>query len=424
MPSLQSSILTSFSDEGEAFPLKFDQSKDEGQEDYSGSDYSDDDEVSPMSEKPLPPPPINPDKIAHTVPGRRGMGAIRHQRSPSPLSVEWNPEEEILPQPRNMSLEKAMRRRITTSTLSQHSVRSSAASAESLWFALPVPEVPRSIPPTAPIMKWAPLNIKKERPLHISTSESEISARSGSVYAFSNTSTDTNLTSPHPRLRIITHDEVTKSREIYNGRLYETISYIWETMCYPENVRSLDAISFRLATFENQLVSHVKSGSLTLADYLRTAELVVHVIRGNLRLSQVARSVDLTSLNTVEITLPADPVDMLNTCDEAAVMSVKALLRIHVISEIGEFLASHVMYRGQAGVMITKSLDLTYQTGAGGEMIIRGMLGGLVRYRRVKGRTEVLFVKDEAVRRVPKWVLEEFYQLPNISRFALDDLDL
>jgi hypothetical protein len=415
MPSLRPSIKASSSgsDEGEIFPLKF-------VEEDSESEYSDDDDdVLSLYEKPLPPPPINPDKIAQTILGRQGMGAIR-QRSPSPLTIEWDPEEEI-PLPRNMSIEKAMRRRITTSTLSQHSARSSVASTESLWFALPIPEVPRSIPPAS--QKWAPLNIKKERPPHISLSDSDMS-RGGSIYAFSNSSTDTHLTSPHPRIRIITHDSDMPPREIYNGRLHETISYIWETTGYPENLRSLDNIAFRLATSENQLVSHVKMGSLTLAEYMRTAELVVHVLRGNLRLSQVGRSVDLTSLNTVEITVPAELVDMLNTCDATAVLSIKSLLRIHVITEIGEFLASHVMYRGQAGVMITKSLDLSYQTGNGGEAFLKGMLGGVVRYRKVKQRVEVLFTREgEEVRRIPKWVLEEFYQVATISKLMIDALD-
>lgn len=432
MPALQRSISkasSGLSEQGaDSYPLKFDPSRKleygAAADEDSASEYSDEEsDVLSLYEKPLPPPPIQRETQAHTVPGRRGMGVTRrHRRSPSPLSIEWDPEEEEEePAPRSLSRQKAIRRRITTSSLAASSCTSSVASEESLWFQSPMAEIPRSTNSSQP---WRPLNIQKEPNSHISVSTSESSAQTGSVYSFSNGSTDTNLTATQPHIRIISHDPDIPPRQIYEGRLYETLSYIWETMSQPSNISTLDAILFRLAASPHSLVPHVKAGSVPLADFLRSTELVVHVLRGDTRLSQVWKSVDMTSLGALEITLPSELVDMLNTSHEPVVTSIKALLRIHVISEIGEFLASHILYRGNTGVMITKSLDLTYQSGKGGETVIRGMLGGVIRYRRFHGRMEVLLLRDSEVRRVPKWLLEEFYHLPKISKCPVDDLDL
>src|SRR5579862_3857156 len=103
MPTLQHTTKTSFSDDGDVFPLKFEVTRG----DDSGSEYSEEDEVFSIYEKPLPPPPIHPDAPAPTVLGRRGMGLIRHQRSPSPLSVEWDPEGDLERQ--SLSRQKAIK---------------------------------------------------------------------------------------------------------------------------------------------------------------------------------------------------------------------------------------------------------------------------------------------------------------------------
>ena len=159
----------------------------------------------------------------------------------------------------------------------------------------------------------------------------------------------------------------------------------------------------------------VKLGSLTLRDFLTSTELQVHVR------PPPPTTYTSTGLETLEISLPPEIVDLLHSHRKEA----QALLRINFLAELGEFLYSRVLFREHGLVKITKTLDLTKREGLGRERLLRGMLGGKVWWKKVNGRVEVMFQMGKVgVRRVPRWVLEEFYSQEGITRFGIDDLDL
>ena len=173
------------------------------------------------------------------------------------------------------------------------------------------------------------------------------------------------------------------------------------------------------------LVTHIKQGSIPLSEYLTSTELIVHV--RPIPHHQPTLS-DITTLSSLELVLPLELVQLLLSSSPGNDEQIKALIRIHLLGELGDFIHSRVLFKDRGQVMITKTLDLTHQRGKGKELVVQGMVGGKVWYRRWNGRLEVLFARRRGhgreIRRIPRWALAEFYNLPKITKFASNELDL
>jgi hypothetical protein len=344
-------------------------------------------------EKPLPPPPkvTDPDTVPSVI-GRRGFGIEGPSKRTSPL----NPKQRAA---------KALSRR---PALRQSSRTASTDSNDSLWFASASP--PRSTYSSVVLPRIITTDFDSD------TSGYETPPQSDSSFSFWNGSTDTWL-SARSRLRIFLHDTTAPTQEIFVGPLYEVISYIWDTISHPQNVKSLASLFSNLATPRSNVISLVASSSLSLEHFLSSTELQVHI--------NPPTKPRYTSLDILEIQLNNDLIHAFNTAHESNLQSLKALIRVAMIYQVGEYIHNHVLIRDGFEVMISPSIDLVRaKETRGGNVAVVGVFGGLVSFRWLCGKVEVLLRVYNEVYRVPERIVGEMYRSVKVNAFKLEELDL
>jgi hypothetical protein len=352
----------------------------------SGSEYED--------EKPLPPPPrvTDPDTVPSAI-GRRGFGVDGRSKRTSPLN------------PKPTRAANALSRR---PALRQSSRTASTDSNESIWFASASP--PRSTYSSAVLPRIITTDFDSD------TSGYDTPPQSDSFSSFWNGSTDTWM-SARSRLRIFLHDSTAPTQEIFVGPLYEVISYIWDTISHPQNVKSLTSLFSDFAIPRSNVINLVASSSLSLEHFLSSTELQVHI--------NTPSKPRYTSLDNLEIQLNNDLIHALNTAHESNVQQIKALIRVAMIYQVGEYIHNHVLIRDGLELMISPSIDLVRaKETRGGNVAVVGMFGGLVSFRWRCGRVEVLLRVNNEVYRVPERIVTEMYRSVKVNAFQLGELDL
>ena len=230
-------------------------------------------------------------------------------------------------------------------------------------------------------------------------------------------SVDTWASSARSRIRILNHENVTAPTEIYVGALYEIVSYVWDTLSHPQNINTFESIFSDYTLPRSNVINLVTSSSMSLGAFLKSTELQVHI--------NPVQKPRYTSLETLEITLPTDLVDALNTATPRDQIQIKGMLRIAMIQEIGEYILNHVLLYDGMEVLISPSIDLKrVKEMKGGEVTALAMFGGSSSYRWRCGRMQVLFRKEKLVYRVPERVIGEMYRNNLIQPFQIEELDL
>jgi hypothetical protein len=223
--------------------------------------------------------------------------------------------------------------------------------------------------------------------------------------------------SARSRLRIFLHDSTAPTQEIFVGPLYEVISYIWDTISQPQNVKSLASLFSDFAIPRSNVINLVASSSLSLEHFLSSTELQVHI--------NTPSKPRYTSLDNLEIQLNNDLIHALNTAHESNVQQIKALIRVAMIYQVGEYIHNHVLIRDGIELMISPSIDLVRaKETRGGNVAVIGMFGGLVSFRWRCGRIEVLLRVNNEVYRVPERIVAEMYRSVKVNAFQLGELDL
>jgi hypothetical protein len=422
----QAVLNSIYEDYGEAtVPLAIDW----GHEIASESEYTD--------EEVLPPPRLSePEDILPAVLGRKGFGVDRVD-SRFPLPSKSLSRKPALRHGRTASSESDDRhyRAERTSTLPlslkplpktpapayRHERNASTDSDDSLWFASPVhhlPSPPRSIRSIASSKR---VHRKPNRQYESDSTTYDLTPpQSVSKFSlWSDDSTDTWL-SARSRLRIFMH-ETTSTTEIFVGQLYEVVSYVWETISLPHNIKSLTTIFSEYAIPRGNVIDIVASKSIPLERFLKSTELHVHI--------NSAQKPRYTTLDTLEITLNNDLVHALTTTHSSNMPQIQALLRVAMIHQVGEYIHSHILLENGFDVTISPSIDLARQKLArGGEVAVMGLVGGSIKYRWRCGRIEVLLRGgkggEERVYRVPGRLLGVMYRSVKIIPFALGELDI
>src|SRR5271155_733998 len=342
-------------------------------------------------EKELPPPPaikIDPGCTSPPlVVGRRGFG--RESRSSSPLSREWSDEsaEEREDMP-GLVRRSAMKRR-------SEKVQSTD-SVESVWVGMDIYSSPSDSQKSA------------------GSSGEESHSRSGSSRSGFGSSVDTWLTTS-PRIRIFDYDNTVSPTEIHVGQLYEVTSYVWDAISHPDNIRALAVACSPMALPRSSVINLVASSSVPLDSFLQKTELHIH-----LRAPQKPR---YTSLDVLEITLPQDLIDALNTTPDT--QHLAGLLRVVMIQQIGEYLSNHILLRDGREILITPSIDLARAKGGkGGDQVLEVVFGGILSWRWRCDRLQVLLKRRGNVHRIPERMIAEMYRNVRIEKFKIEELGL
>jgi hypothetical protein len=329
------------------------------------------------------------------VVGRRGFGV---QPSSSPLSREWSSSSsDSESEGSGLVRRSAMRRRN----------RDSTDSVESIWFG----PVGFDVSPPRSNSR----SPSKHDSRYSSDYESPLSGRDSSVLGGS---VDTWISSTRSRIRILNHENssTTTPSEIYVGPLYEVISFIWDTFSYPQNINSLKSAFSKYSLPRSNVINLVASSSMSFETFLKSTELQV-----NISPPQKPR---YTSLETLEITLPADLVNALNTATRDS-NKIKGMIRIIMIQQIGEYIHNHVLLQDGREILISPSIDLKrVKEMKGGELITSAMLGGSPTYRWHSGRMQILFRKEGVVYRVPERVMDDVFRNSLVQPFVIEELDL
>lgn len=96
-----------------------------------------------------------------------------------------------------------------------------------------------------------------------------------------------------------------------------------------------------------------------------------------------------------------------------------------MIYQVGEYIHNHVLIRDGFEVMISPSIDLVRaKETRGGNVAVVGMFGGLVSFRWLCGKVEVLLRVHNEVYRVPERIVGEMYRSVKVNAFKLEELDL
>ena len=214
-------------------------------------------------------------------------------------------------------------------------------------------------------------------------------------------------------------------QEIFVGPIYEVLNYIWDTLSHPSNLATLIATFTPLGITQDSVISLLRTNSLPLRTFLQSADLEVHI--------NPPCTPHFTTLSTLQIQLSPTLVAHLTNpaTPTTEVTTIKALIRIAVLYQVGEYIHNHVLLRSDTGdgttgeVLISPSIDVVRRkrTG-GGDIAVVGVLGGNVSFRWRGGRCEVLFRNKGEVRRVPRRVVEEMWRSVKVGKFNVDELDL
>jgi hypothetical protein len=342
-------------------------------------------------EKELPPPPaikIDPGSTSPPVlVGRRGFGI--ESRSSSPLSREWSDEsageQDDMP---GLVRRSAMKRR-------SEKVQSTD-STESVWFGMDIYSSPSDSQKSG------------------GSSGEASPSRSGSSRSRFGGSADTWLTTS-PRIRIFNHDNTASPTEIHVGQLYEVTSYVWDAMTHADNIKALAIACSPFALPRSSVINLVASSSISLDSFLKRTELHVH-----LRAPQKPR---YTTLDVLEITLPQDLIDALNTTPDTQYLA--GVLRIVMIQQIGEYLSNHILLRDGREILITPSIDLARaKEGKGGDQVLESVFGGILNWRWRCDRLQVLLRRRGNVHRIPERMIGEMYRNVKVDKFKIDELGL
>jgi len=341
-------------------------------------------------EKQLPPPPtikVDPGSTSPPlVVGRRGFGI--ESRSSSPLSREWSDESAEEQEMPGLVRRSAMKRR-------SEKVQSTD-SVESVWFGMDIYSSPSDSQKSA------------------ESSGDESHSRSGSSRSGLGGSVDTWLTTS-PRLRIFDHENETSTTEIHVGHLYEVASYVWDAMSHPDNIRAMAVACSLLAVPRSSVINIFASSSLSLDSFLKRTELNVH-----LRPPQKPR---YTSLDDLEITIPQELVDALNTMSDTE--HVAGLLRIAMVQQIGEYICNHILLRDGREILITPSIDLArVKECKSGDQVLQSVFGGIMTWRWRGERLQVLLRRRGNVHRIPDRVIGEMYRNIKLEKFEINELGL
>lgn len=342
-------------------------------------------------EKQLPPPPTIKVDPGFTTPplfvGRRGFGV--ESRSSSPLSREWSDE--------SAEEKEDMSRLVRRSAMKRRSEKvQSTDSVESVWFGMDI------------------YSSSSDSQKSSGSTGEDSHSRSGSSRSGFGSSVDTWLTTS-PRLRILDHDNTNTPTEIHVGHLYEVTSYVWDTMSHPDNIKALTVACAPLAVPRSSVINLVASSSLSLDAFLKRTELDVH-----LRPPQKPR---YTSLDVLDITLPQELIDALNTMPDT--QHIAGLLRIVMIQQIGEYMSNHILLRDGREILITPSIDLArVKEAKSGDKVLESVFGGILSWRWRCERLQVLLKRGGNVHRIPDRVIGEMYRNVKMEKFEINELGL
>lgn len=337
------------------------------------------------TDKDLPLPPfVNDRDLIPAIMGRKGFGKDTTTRESSPLRSE----------------------------IKRTNVRDSTDSEESLWFRSSAGyEIP-------PLRTMSPLSIPKKvrHPFETQSSGYDTPVRTSSAESLWNGSTDTWLTA-RSRIRIFMHEASGTPLEIHVGPLYEVVSFVWDTMTHPHNINLFTTLFSEYAVPRDSVINLIASRSMPLDHFLKSTELNIHV--------NPPQKPRYNGLDTLEITLNAEFVNLLNTTPESNAQSVKGLLRAAMIQQIGDYIYNHILIANGLEVLISPSLDITrVKEMKGGSITIHEIFGGAITYRWKKRRMEVLFRKANEVYRIPERTLVDMYRNIKVNPFEIDELDL
>lgn len=167
------------------------------------------------------------------------------------------------------------------------------------------------------------------------------------------------------------------------------------------------------------MIDIVASNAIPMSEFLRTTELIVYIGSHS--------KPRYNTLDTLEIQLsPALISALVNPTNDSQITTIKALVRIAIIYQIGEYIHNHILIHSPGDeVLISPSINLQRsKTSQGGNIAVVGFLGGRVSYRWRGGRCEVLLRREGVVRRVPKGVVEEMWRTVRVGKFNVEELDL
>lgn len=343
-------------------------------------------------QKELPSPPATPstDSSPKFI-GRRGLGS--EIRSPIPSSYSAPTSK-----PGLLVRRGAMRRSRSSST----------DSSDSLWFA----PAGYDVTPARSITSSPERKIKSQQ-----SSYRESPVLKTSITSLYDGSTDTTL-SQRSRVRIFDYDLITAPTEIHVGTLYEVISYIWETITHPYNIERFTTIFNEYAIPRANAIGQIASNAMSLEHFFQSTELHVHV--------NAAQKPRYTSLDALEITLQQDLVDAVSTADETDSTQIKAVIRTVILQQIGEYILNHILLRDGSRLAISPSIDLARTRQAiGGEVLCRGLFGGVMSYRWKGDRVQILLrMQNGEVYRIPERIVTEFYRSIKLTSLQLEELYL
>jgi hypothetical protein len=206
--------------------------------------------------------------------------------------------------------------------------------------------------------------------------------------------------------------------ELFVGPVYEVVNYIWDTMSHDSNLDTLISTFTSFAVSRENVIDLVASSSIPLKQFIKSTDLAVHI--------NPPFKPRYTTLDTLEIQLSQNLVSALsNPSNINQLTTIKALVRIAMIYQVGEYIHNHVLIRGDGELLISPSIDIQRSKQMkGGNVAVVGFLGGNVSFRWRGGRCEVLLRKEGVVRRVTKTVVEEMWRSVKVVKFNVDELDL
>jgi hypothetical protein len=370
--------------------------------------------LSDYENKPLPPPPKvhDPDSIPRTVPGRRGFG-IDRERSTSPLRTKGLSRRPALRQSSRSPDDD------TSSSPGSGGWRTpSINSVESIWFSSPSAG---NIPRTIPRITTTDYDSDTSHTTSLGY-DSPIDSLETDFSTFG--STDSFLCSRN-RLRLYQYpsDSTGDIEELFVGPIYEVVNYIWDTICHEKNINTMIDTFSSFAIPKEQVIDLVAANAIPLHQFLKTTNLAIHI--------NSPSKPRYTTLSTLEIQLSPNLISpLLNPANESQLTTLKALVRIAMLYQIGEYIHNHVLLSKQSGdggreILISSSIDVRRSKEMrGGNVAVVGFLGGNVSFRWKGGRCEVLLRRDGEVRRVPRGAVEEMWRNVRMSRFLVEEMDL
>lgn len=187
-------------------------------------------------------------------------------------------------------------------------------------------------------------------------------------------------------------------------------------MSLPENINALTKVLAKYTQPRSNTIGIVASSCLPLDQFLKSTVLHVHI--------NPPQKPRYSGLDTLEITLHDFPVNALKSAQPQNVVPIKALLRVSMVQQIGEYLLNHVLMRDYNGLYISPSIDLArVKEGKGGGVVIQGLFGGALSYRWRQGRIEVLLRTAGEMYRIPTRLVREMYGNVRITALSMEDLD-